>query len=177
MAFSVPQFNEGSDKWTTYLTRLEAFFEGNAVTDAVQKRALLVSALSSKTIEVLQASSSSTAVNSLTYTEVVERLGTYYAPKRKEIAESFKFFKRDQKPDETVPEYFVAIRRLAETCNFGDIRERLLRDRIVCGITNEDVRKLLLTKRDLTLQVIQRAEDLTTTKRCPSRCSWTQGFP
>ena len=43
-------------------------------------------------------------------------------------------------------EYVVALRKLAEHCNFGDI---LLCDRLVCGIANATVQKCLLTEPEL----------------------------
>ncbi|KAH7935664.1 hypothetical protein HPB52_011451 [Rhipicephalus sanguineus] len=49
---SPPQFDETSDKWPAYQVRLEAFFEGNGITED-KKRALLVTALSTHTVDVL----------------------------------------------------------------------------------------------------------------------------
>ncbi|XP_042150195.1 uncharacterized protein LOC121838174 [Ixodes scapularis] len=48
-----PQFDEAVDKWPAYQIRLEAFFEGNGVTDGKKKRALLVAALSTNTVDVI----------------------------------------------------------------------------------------------------------------------------
>ncbi|XP_077541814.1 uncharacterized protein LOC144153919 [Haemaphysalis longicornis] len=48
-----PQLDETSDKWPAYQVRLEAFFEGNGITEDTKKRALLVTALSTHTMDVL----------------------------------------------------------------------------------------------------------------------------
>lgn len=45
---------------------------------------------------------------------------------------------------------------LAKTCNFGEIKDSLIRDRIVCGINNEGLRERLLHEKDLTLQTCIR---------------------
>ncbi|XP_077498660.1 serine/threonine-protein kinase PLK1-like [Amblyomma americanum] len=50
---SPPQFDETSDKWPAYQVRLEAFFEGNGITDDKKKRALLVAALTTHTVDLL----------------------------------------------------------------------------------------------------------------------------
>ncbi|KAL1475162.1 hypothetical protein MTO96_020137 [Rhipicephalus appendiculatus] len=50
---SPPQFDETSYKWPAYQVRLEAFFEGNGITEDNKKRALLVTALSTHTVDVL----------------------------------------------------------------------------------------------------------------------------
>ncbi|XP_077551351.1 uncharacterized protein LOC144165103 [Haemaphysalis longicornis] len=50
---SPPQFDETSDKWPAYQVRLEAFFKGNGITEDKKKRALLVTAMSTHTVDVL----------------------------------------------------------------------------------------------------------------------------
>ncbi|XP_077531159.1 uncharacterized protein LOC144143252 [Haemaphysalis longicornis] len=50
---SPPQFDETSDKWPAYQVRLEAFFEGNGITEDKKKLALLVTARSTHTVDVL----------------------------------------------------------------------------------------------------------------------------
>ncbi|XP_077553093.1 uncharacterized protein LOC144167789 [Haemaphysalis longicornis] len=50
---SPPQFDETSNKWPAYQVRLEAFVEGNGITEDKKKGALLVTALSTHTIDVL----------------------------------------------------------------------------------------------------------------------------
>ncbi|XP_049518369.1 uncharacterized protein LOC125943318 [Dermacentor silvarum] len=50
---SPPQFEEATDHWPAYLVRLEAFFEGNGITEEKKKRALLVAGLSTHTVAVV----------------------------------------------------------------------------------------------------------------------------
>ena len=48
--------------------------------------------------------------------------------------------------------YYVQLRNLLSTCNYGALRDELGRDRIVCGICDEDVRKKkLFEEAELTL--------------------------
>lgn len=54
MAFyMLPNFNDTTDKWKPYLIKVEAYFEANAISDCAKKRALLVAALSTSTIQIL----------------------------------------------------------------------------------------------------------------------------
>ena len=41
---------------------------------------------------------------------------------------------------------------LASSCEFGDIRDDLIRDRIICGINDDVSRTKLLSKKNLTLE-------------------------
>lgn len=151
-SLQLPDYDETKDKWKPYLVRAEAYFEANSVTDPAKKRALLVSALSSKTVEVLAGRVAPRAPNELTYKEVVQSLNEYYDPKKHEITESYKFFNRSQLPGESVSAFLVAIRRIADNCNFGTSLDRMLRDRIVCGVRSVALRKQMLAKKDLTLE-------------------------
>ncbi|XP_040069342.2 uncharacterized protein LOC115329771 isoform X2 [Ixodes scapularis] len=145
-----PQFDEAVDKWPAYQIRLEAFFEGNGVTDGKKKRALLVAALSTNTVDVISGRCAPAKVNELPYSEVVSLLQQHFSPKLNETAQSYKFFSRNQLPGEPVRDFVVAIRQIADTCNFGDTLDRMLKDRIVCGLQNSTVRRQLLAKPFLT---------------------------
>ncbi|KAL1464007.1 hypothetical protein MTO96_027041 [Rhipicephalus appendiculatus] len=52
MAYQVPPFHDGKEKWTSYVNRIESYFEGNNIVEDGQKRALLVSALVSRSTAV-----------------------------------------------------------------------------------------------------------------------------
>jgi len=66
------------------------------------------------------------------------------------IAERFRFCKRDQRQGESVSQYVAVIKKLAETCNFGDFLNTALRDKFVCDLLNEPIQKRLLTEAELT---------------------------
>ena len=57
----------------------------------------------------------------------------------------------EPKPSKTIDEYVTDLRSKAKTCEFGDLTESLISDRLVCGIINDKTRSRLLKKADLTL--------------------------
>ncbi|XP_049267571.1 uncharacterized protein LOC119377625, partial [Rhipicephalus sanguineus] len=148
----LPLFDDTRDKWKPYLLRAEAYFEANDITDSKKQRALLVAALSTQTVQVLAGRIAPQTPNSLTYAEAVAALNSYYDPKRHETAESYKFFTRCQQEGESIQAFLVDIRRIADNCNFGSALDRMLRDRIICGVRSNSLRKQLLTKEGLTLE-------------------------
>ncbi|XP_049268704.1 uncharacterized protein K02A2.6-like [Rhipicephalus sanguineus] len=147
-----PEFDETASSWDAYRVRLEAYFEGNDITDSSKRRALLVASLSDSVVRVLQGRCPSTPVNSLTYEDVVKVLEEHYSPQVNETAASHAFFVRRQGDNEAVKDFVAYLRRLAKDCNFGSFLDRMLRDRIVCGIRDDEARRFLLTQRKLTLQ-------------------------
>ncbi|XP_037520823.1 uncharacterized protein LOC119397469 [Rhipicephalus sanguineus] len=158
MASRPPVFDETVSSWSTYRIRLEAYFEGNEITDSAKRRALLVSSLSDNVVRLLQGRLSTVSVNSRTYEQIVEYLEEQYNPQVNETAASVSFFMRKQQGDESVREYISDLRRLAKNCNFGDSLNRMLRDRIVCGIRDDDARRCLLTHKKLR---VEEAEEFT----------------
>lgn len=77
------------------------------------------------------------------------------------------FFTRAQKQSEPIDSYVTDLKNKAKDCEFGGLHDSLVRDRIVCGITNDQVRGRLLREADLTLEKaidICRASEITTTQ-------------
>ena len=67
------------------------------------------------------------------------------------IIERHKFNIRFQEATEPVQNFITALKILADTCEFGTLKDSLIRDRIVCGMSSDALRKQLLKERDLTL--------------------------
>ena len=65
--------------------------------------------------------------------------------------ERYIFNRRNQENQERFEVFLGEIRRLARTCEFGDVLDSMLRDRIVCGLRDDATRRKLLQVRDLTL--------------------------
>ena len=65
--------------------------------------------------------------------------------------ERHKFNTRDQAADESLDEYVTNLRRLAASCEFGNVKDQLIRDRIVLGICDDNLRSRLLRESALIL--------------------------
>ena len=62
------------------------------------------------------------------------------------------FNQRNQKEGQRIDNYVSELKPLSLTCDFGDLRDLLIRDRIVGGVLSDELRGELLKKPDLTLQ-------------------------
>lgn len=91
------------------------------------------------------------------YDELITKLETHFAPKRNVIAESFKFYKREQKQGETIAEYIVELKTMAQSCEFSNFLDRALRDRFICGVSNESIQRRLFN--DGELKTFEKACD------------------
>ena len=88
-----------------------------------------------------------------TLEDIIEALENHFIGKTNETYERFVFNKRDQKSNEPFEDYVATLQTLMKTCNFSDdMKDSLLRDRIVLCIRNQSTRERLLQEAELTLQ-------------------------
>jgi len=52
---------------------------------------------------------------------------------------------------ESIAVYVSELRAVAQYCNFGDTLDVMLRDRILCGINEQQIQKKLLAEKALTI--------------------------
>ena len=62
------------------------------------------------------------------------------------------FHTRKQGRSESINSFVTDLKNIARKCEFGDLERDLIKDRIVCGIQSDAVRKILLRETGLTLE-------------------------
>ena len=79
----------------------------------------------------------------------------HIVPAENPVFARYKFFNRNQQPGESIDAFIAEIRSLTQGCEFTATAltaDSMIRDRIVCGVTNQELRRKLLDKGgDLTL--------------------------
>ena len=96
------------------------------------------------------------------YDEVVQALNKHYEGRRNIIVERARFNKRKQQPGEPMDVFIQDLYRLADHCEYAELKDSLIRDRIVVGVTDDKLSDNLQSKSDLTLdravQLCRQAE-------------------
>ncbi|KAK9737744.1 hypothetical protein QE152_g10398 [Popillia japonica] len=87
-----------------------------------------------------------------TVNNVISAIRSRLISKRNVIYERAMFNSCNQETDEKFDDYYRKLEKLIENCEFKDFKSDLLRDRIVLGIKNKELRKRLMIKADLTLR-------------------------
>ena len=75
----------------------------------------------------------------------------YFAPKRNVVAERYKFRSRGQRADEPIDTYLTSLRELAKSCDFGTLKEEMIRNQIVQKCASKTLRQKLLQQETLDL--------------------------
>ena len=146
------EFDSVKEEWSQYTERLDHFFEANSITMSDKKRAVFLSVVGPATYKILRNLISPVKPKEKSYEDIVAILTKHYEPVPSEIVDRCKFHSRFRKPGESVATFVAELRSLAEFCNFGEVLEDMLRDRLVCGIRDEAIQKRLLAESKLTYQ-------------------------
>ena len=143
-------FDENVETWESYFERFEQYIKVNKIPED-SKVACLLSVMGAKTYSLYRTLIAPLKPADQTLDAIKMTLKNHMSPEPLVIAERFRFYKRDQKPGESISNYIAVLKKLAETCKFGNFLAEALRDRLVCGIFTEQIQKRLLTEKNLTL--------------------------
>ena len=84
--------------------------------------------------------------------KILEKFETYCKPRKNVTWERHIFNTRNQQMGESIDQYLTDLKTKARSCEFGDLCDSFIRDRIICGITCDKTRGRLLREGDITLQ-------------------------
>ena len=85
-------------------------------------------------------------------TKVLEAFEARCVPMTNVIYERYMFNKRMQEVGGSVDHFITDVLKLAENCHYGDLKDDLIRDKLVSGITDDRVREKLLGTKGLNLE-------------------------
>ena len=154
---SVGEFDPSSESFKAYLERLDLFFVANdigkcaddasaaVVRAANQKKvAMMISVIGhgKKTHSTLRDLCSPENPKEKTLEALSDVLQQHFAPKRLEVAKSYRFYRCCQEENESVLVYSARLRHLAATCNFGEFMNCSLRKSVcVWDLKPRDLKK------------------------------------
>ena len=102
----------------------------NEITVDGKKKAVFLSVIGSSVYELLKNLLMPDEPVDKSYAQLKEMLTAHYAPRPIVIAEHYRFYKRDQQESESVSDFVVILKKLASTCEFGNVLNEALCDRL-----------------------------------------------
>nr|CAI5832777.1 unnamed protein product [Callosobruchus analis] len=70
----------------------------------------------------------------ITFSQTLNAFENHFIPRRNIIFERYKFNTRSQQQGEPIERFITSLHSLAEHCQYGQLKEELIRDRIVVGM-------------------------------------------
>ena len=144
---------QNPDDWPRWRRRFEQFRVASGLGDstATQQVSTLLYCIGEEAEAVL-ASTGITEDERKRYDAVVTKLDDFFNVRRNVIFERARFNRRNQLEGETAEQYIMVLYTLADTCNYGTLRDEMIRDRLVVGIRDAGLSQQLQLDVELTLE-------------------------
>ena len=148
------QFNfNQSDEWSKWIHRFERFRDVSRFSekDEVHQVNTLVYCMGDAADDIL-CLLGLTNEEKKVYAMVKTKFESHFVKRRKVIFERCKFNQRKQEKGKSVDSFITPLHGLAEHCNYGALRNEIIRDRIVVGLSSSSISMKLQTDSELTLE-------------------------
>uniref|UniRef100_A0A6P7GN91 Uncharacterized protein LOC114344743 n=1 Tax=Diabrotica virgifera virgifera TaxID=50390 RepID=A0A6P7GN91_DIAVI len=139
------EFNAAKESFEAWEERLQQYFIVND-TENEKKVANLITFMGAKTYDTLKTYLFPDTPAMKTYDQLVTILKARYAPATSVIYERYRFHSRNQQAEESLEQYVKEVKALSKSCKFEKFLDQALRDRLVCGISNTNIRTKLLSE-------------------------------
>lgn len=138
--------------WENYEVAAQLKDPQNPELNKERRAATLLTSLGSDALDILEGLPFEEELQRKDPDIILTKLEKYCIGEVNESFERYTFNKRDQESHEQIDAYVSALRVLAKTCNYGQLTDSLIRDRIILGIRDNAARKRLLQTQKLTLK-------------------------
>lgn len=143
------------EEWKTFKSRWDNYVLLSSIDKVPNELQLaqLQNCLGDDALKMLSGFKFDTAERDRTVKEVLDEFERFVIGQVNETLERYKFGKRAQMEGENLSKYVANLRRMMKTCGYcNNCEPTMLRDRIVLGIRDDDVREDLLKDSKLTLE-------------------------
>ena len=137
--------------------------ESNDKSDAV-KTSRLLTAIGSRARDVYYTFTFDAEGDNMKLKKVIEKFDEYMSPRKNITYMRYRFFSYNQLDGQSVDEYVTELKSRSEHCEFGELKNSLVRDKIVLGVNSKKVQERLLREAELSLekaiQICRAAENV-----------------
>ncbi|XP_037931443.1 uncharacterized protein LOC119687528 [Teleopsis dalmanni] len=140
-----------AQEWKSWSKQFHIFMLATNLEEQQERRkvALLLHHLGADCIDIFN--SFNMDIEEVKLENVLKNFSEYFIPKANVAMERYKFFTLQQNSEETISEYATALQNLSTTCEFKDLREDLVRDVFICGLSLnfKHIKERLLSEGDI----------------------------
>ena len=142
-----------SENWRRFRQSFELYLTaaGGASKSAKVQSSLFLHIAGEEAVEVYNTLTFDEEDDRLKLAIILEKIEEYCNPRKNITYEMYKFFTCVQ-GDMSFNQYLTELKLKAKSCEFAQLRESLIRDRVVCGITSDTLRERLLREVDISLE-------------------------
>ena len=82
---------------------------------------------------------------------ILTKLEVHFAPMWNILFDRYWFHSAEQQPTETVNQFLICLKHLAESCAFSYLQDKMIRDRLALGCQDHEARAQLFREKECTL--------------------------
>ena len=121
MIGNLPEYRHENELFSSYIERVEFFFEANSIADE-KNVTVVLSLVGSKTYSLLRSLVAPAKSNEKSYKDLVAVLMKHFKPTPIIIAERFHFHRRAQAVAGSISEYMAELRKLTTHCHLWYVK-------------------------------------------------------
>ena len=147
------EFSFQPEEWKKWLKRFERFMQVSGYSEKSDevKVSTLIYTMGPKAEEIFS-SFGLTDAEAKVYAGVEKKFTEHFEPKKNIIFKRALFNQRVQKEGEPAENFITALYSMADDCEYGTLKNELIRDRIVVGIADSSLSEKLQLDNKLTLE-------------------------
>lgn len=137
-------FNFDEDNFSEYLERFQYIFTVNGIVDEKMKTALVMSMAGKEFHSKVTSLIMPKKPADYKYEELMEELKKHFSPKTNIRYERYKFMSRQFGDHETLTDFIVDLKFLADSCGYGDFLDSALSDKLIWSLRDSGMQRKLL---------------------------------
>ncbi|KAI5727291.1 hypothetical protein M8J77_000307 [Diaphorina citri] len=146
---------DAADAWKLWLQRFTIFLRANGHDNAAPEKqvAMFLHLIGEECLHIFNSFGLNDKLDnkSLQLEEVISKFTDHFVPKKNLTYVRHKFFTRDQQEGESVENYVAVLNKMSYDCEFEKLREDLVKDILIVGMRNVQVKERLLREDNLDL--------------------------
>ena len=135
--------SENWRKWRQQLTLYLSATEKDAKSDKI-KLSILLHCIGEKGREIYNCFTFESNDDKMKFSKILEKFDEYCNPRKNLTFLRYKFFTYRQKEGENFDDFMTQLKKLSADCEFGELKDSLIRDVIIIGVSDNRLRERLL---------------------------------
>ena len=116
------------------------------------KSSILLSCIGPQGREIYNTFTFSQEEENFDYNVIVQKFENFCIPRQNITLLRYTFLTYKQKEDQSFDEFMTQLKKLSSDCAFGELKNSLIKDIVVIGVTDDSLRERMLREPNLTLE-------------------------